>query len=229
MYYTGIDYHKRYSAACTLDVQGRVIREARINANAREAFAAYFKALDQPTKVAIEACWNWGVLYDLLETLEGIDEVILSNPAKNRIIAESMRKNDRFDAKALATLLRGNFISSVHVPARAVRMKKNVLRQRLWLSRMRTRVRNRIHCVIDRHPGLPRPAIKDIFCNQGLAWLKRANLPASERALLDEDLELHALVQGQIKAVEARVSRSVGSGHSATASTSSAPSRSLPA
>jgi hypothetical protein len=89
MYYTGIDYHKRYSVACTLDAQGRKIREVRIDANAPAAFAAYFRALDQPTKVTMEACWNWGVLHDLLETLGNVAEVILSNPAKNRIIAES--------------------------------------------------------------------------------------------------------------------------------------------
>ena len=208
MYYTGIDYHKRYSVACTLDVQGLKIREARINANAPEAFAAYIKALGGPTKVTIEACWNWGVLYELLETLEGVDEVILSNPAKNRIIAESMHKNDRFDAHALATLLRGNFISRVHVPAKPVRDKKNLVRQRLWLARARTMARNRIHNVIDRHPLLERPAVKDIFCNQGIHWLRRVKLPADERALLDQDLELHTLLQAQIKDMEARVKQS---------------------
>ena len=87
IYYTGIDYHKRYSVACTLDAQGHKIREARIDANAPAAFAAYFKALDKPSKVTMEACWNWGVLHDLLETLDNVVEVILSNPAKNRIIA----------------------------------------------------------------------------------------------------------------------------------------------
>ncbi len=39
MYYTGIDYHKHYSVACTLDAQSRKIREARIGRNAPEAFA----------------------------------------------------------------------------------------------------------------------------------------------------------------------------------------------
>jgi transposase len=205
MYYTGIDYHKRYSVACALDAQGRKIREARIEANAPEGFAAFFKALDQPSQVTMEACWNWGVLYDLLETTPGVSEVILSHPAKNRIIAESMHKNDRFDAHALATLLRGEFICRVHVPPREVRAQKNILRQRLWLVRMRTAVRNRIHNVIDRHPRLPRPAFKDIFCNQGIAWLRRVALPAAERALLDQDLETHSLLHAQIKAMEERI------------------------
>jgi hypothetical protein len=83
-----------------------------------------------------------GVLHDLLETLDNVTEVILSNLAKNRIIADSMHKNDRFDAHALATLLRGDFISRVHVSFCEVRDKKNLVRQRLWLSRMRTMGRN---------------------------------------------------------------------------------------
>jgi hypothetical protein len=67
MNYTGIDYHKRYSVACTLDGQGRLVKQARIDHNAPEAFAAYFEALDGPSEAVIEACWNWATLYDLLE------------------------------------------------------------------------------------------------------------------------------------------------------------------
>jgi hypothetical protein len=40
MNYTGIDYHKRYSVACTLDAQGRQLKQARIDHNAPESFAA---------------------------------------------------------------------------------------------------------------------------------------------------------------------------------------------
>lgn len=56
--YTGIDYHKRYSVACTLDGQGRLLKQARIDNNDPKAFAAYFKALDGPSEAVIEACWN---------------------------------------------------------------------------------------------------------------------------------------------------------------------------
>ena len=40
MNYTGIDYHKRYSVACTLDAQGHLLKQSRIDRNAPEAFAA---------------------------------------------------------------------------------------------------------------------------------------------------------------------------------------------
>ena len=128
MNYTGIDYHKRYSVACTLDAQGRQLKQARIDHNAPEAFAAYFAALDEPSETVIEACWNWATLYDLLEDTPGVAKVVLSNPAKNRIIADAQIKNDKVDAKALATLLRGNFVSTVHVPGKEVRQKKNTVR-----------------------------------------------------------------------------------------------------
>jgi len=141
MIYTGIDYHKRYSVACTLDAQGQKLHEARIDGNASAAFAAYFKKLGTPSEVVIEACWNWGVLYDLLEDTAGVAKVVLSHPAKNRIIADAQIKTDRIDAKALATLLRGDFVARVHLPSRDVRQRKNVVRQRLWLARIRTMIR----------------------------------------------------------------------------------------
>lgn len=42
MIYTGIDYHKRYAVACTLDAQGRKLHEAWIVGNIPAALAAYF-------------------------------------------------------------------------------------------------------------------------------------------------------------------------------------------
>jgi transposase len=165
MIYTGIDYHKRYSVACMLDAQGRKLHETRIDGNAAAAFAGYFKTLGEPSEVVIEACWSWGALYDLLEGIEGVNKVVLSHPAKNRIIADAQIKNDRVDAHALATLLRGDFVAKVHVPCREVRQRKNAIRQRLWLARLRTMIRNRIHTVVDRHPHLERPTVKDLFSN----------------------------------------------------------------
>jgi transposase len=205
--YTGIDHHKQYSVACTLDVQGRKVAQAKLAANAPEAFAAYFAQFDEPSEVVIEACWNWGAMHDLLETTPGVQSVTVSHPAKNRIIAEAQIKNDKVDAQALATLLRGNFVSRVHVPSRSQRSHKNVIRQRLWLARLRTMVRNRIHTVIDRHPQLERPEFADLFGRKGLAWMARAPVPEADRLLLDEALEMHKTVQAQIAELEARIDK----------------------
>ena len=205
MNYTGIDHHKRYSVACTLDARGAKVLEKRIDHNAPEAFAAYFAELGESSEVVIEACWNWATVYDLLEATPGVAKVVLSHPAKNRIIADAQIKNDRVDAKALATLLRGDFVARVHVPCKDVRAKKNTVRQRLWLARLRTMVRNRVHTVLDRHPQKERPAFADAFCHQGKAWMKRVPLPEPDRQLLTEDLELHELLCAQMGMLEARI------------------------
>jgi transposase len=107
--------------------------------------------------------------------------------------------------------LRGNFISRVHVPAPAVRARKNLLRQRLWLTRLRTMTRNRIHSLIDRHPRVERPVFTDLFGKRGLSWLNRIKLPAGERAVLDDELQLHALLQTQVKTMEERIGKALGS------------------
>ena len=138
MNYIGIDIHKRYCVCATQDEQGRKLGGARIEGNSASAFAQYLAGLQGPCKVAIEACWNWAKVYDLLETLPQIQETVVANPLKTRLIGEAQIKTDQIDANALATLLRGNFIARVHVPPKAVRARKNLLRQRLYWVRLRT-------------------------------------------------------------------------------------------
>ena len=75
--------------ASTVDATGTRICEARIDENAPAAFAAYFKALAEESKVVIEACWNWGWLYDLLREVDGIKDVVLAHPFKTRLIADA--------------------------------------------------------------------------------------------------------------------------------------------
>lgn len=121
--YVGIDYHKRYSVISAVDGTGRRLLEARVNGNTPDGFRAVFRRLPGPAKVAVEACWNWGKLHDILEEMPEVEEIVLSHPYKTRIIAESQIKTDKLDARKLAELLRGNFISRAHAPARHVRTR----------------------------------------------------------------------------------------------------------
>jgi len=75
---------------------------------------------------------------------------VLAHPLKTRLIADAQIKTDKIDAAALATLLRGNLVARAHVPGKATRLRKDQLRQRLYWSRLRTRIRNRLHALLDR-------------------------------------------------------------------------------
>src|ERR1043165_5845219 len=76
MRYVGIDYHKRYSVCSATDERGQPLKERRIAGNSAAGFAQFFAELGEPSKVVMEACWNWGWLYDLLGETPGVAEVV---------------------------------------------------------------------------------------------------------------------------------------------------------
>jgi transposase len=210
MNYTAIDWHKKYSAVCTMDEAGRIIKEKRIAGNHPQEFEAYFRGLEEPTAVVHEACWNWGKLYDMLEEMEGVREITLAHPFKTRLIADAQIKTDKVDARALATLLRGNLVARVHLPSREARQRKNWLRQRLYWVRTRTMLRNRVHALLDRQRELSLPAVSDLFGVRGMKALKALKLSEPDQQMLDQDMETLELLQGHIKAIENELQASAG-------------------
>jgi len=90
------------------------------------------------------------MMYDLLEELD--IKTVVGHPLKIRAIADAKIKSDSIDAKTLAHLLRVGLIPQVHVPPKEVREQKNLLRHRLWLVRLQTMTKNRIHQLIEKKP-----------------------------------------------------------------------------
>src|SRR5947199_2586663 len=104
MRYVGIDYHKRYSVLCATDERGQELKQRRINGNSASGFAQFFSELGEESKVVMEACWNWGWLYDLLAKIDEIDEVVLAHPYKTRLIAEAQIRPIRSTRRCWPTL-----------------------------------------------------------------------------------------------------------------------------
>src|SRR5215813_3622621 len=205
MNYVGVDIHKKYSVLCALDESGRKLREGRVEGNQASGFAQFFASLRGPSKAVVEACWNWGLIHDELEELEQVEEVVLAHPHKTRLIAEAQIKTDRLDAQVLGTLSRGNLVARAHVPSRATRARKNLLRQRLYWARLRTMLRNRVHALLDRQRQLELPQCSDIFGVRTLKFLRQVELSEPDATLLKEQLALHELVTQQMKAQEKRI------------------------
>jgi hypothetical protein len=89
MNYVGIDIHKKYSMLCALDERGRKQCEARVEGDSASGFARVFAGLEGPCKAVVEACWNWGWSTMSWKSLEQIDEVVLADPSKTRLIADA--------------------------------------------------------------------------------------------------------------------------------------------
>lgn len=199
MIYVGVDHHKRYSYLTAVDEQGKVRRSCRLP-NEREALTQVLADLGEPCRSVVEAGRNWGVMYDLLEELGA--QPVLANPCQVKAIAQARIKTDSIDSCTLAQLLRGDLIPCVHVPGRETRQMKNILRQRLFLVRLRTMVKNRIHMLLDRnHVVLPK--FSDLFGRGGKRYLAALELPSREEGnLLASHMSLLETLEVHIKQTE---------------------------
>ena len=92
-------------------------------------------------------------------------------------------KNDKVDARVLASLLRGGLVAECYVPPRDVRELRALVRHRVQLVKSAGMVKNHVHSLLDRY-GFRRE-FSDLFGKAGLEWLKRLELKPLDRLLLD--------------------------------------------
>lgn len=204
MKYVGIDYHKRYSVVCIVDDVGNIVAEERIE----HAFPERFGGLlgqHVPCQVAFEATMNWGWLHELLEQIPGLTRIVMANPLHVRLIAAAQVKTDKVDARKLAQLLRANLLPASHMPDRATRLRKEVLRQRTFWVRERTKVRNRIHRLLGRQHGLAMPQVSDLFGKKGRAALNKLVVQDPDDLLLRQQLTMLDILALSIRELEEKI------------------------
>ncbi len=207
MIHLGIDHHKAYSHVVALKDSGEILWEGRLKSD-REAFLELKEVLpaEEPVQSVLEAGRNWGLLYDTLEELELHPK--LANPLKTRMIADSFVKTDKIDATVHALLLKAGMTPLVYVPSKEVRAQRNLLRQRGWLVRVQTSLKNRIHNVLDRHHLTP-PVTSDLFGLMGRGWMKNLALGHPDELLLQADLALLDTLRAQIRQTEQWIEKSL--------------------
>jgi len=208
MNYVGIDYHKRYSVVTAIDEKGQVIRTQRLD-NRPDHFQEFFSSLDGPSEAVLEATRTWGVMYDLLEETDGVESVTLAHSLKVRAIAEAKIKTDKIDSITLAQLLRVDLIPAAYIPGKETRSFKDMIRQRVFLVRMRTRLKNRIHVLLDRL-HIPLPSVTDIFGKRGTNYLRSLNLPGVDGEILMENLQLQETLNSLIREAEREIESLLG-------------------
>ena len=203
MYYVGLDVHKAYCMTAVLDEQGQLIDRCRL-ASEPVTLRQYFRKFDEPTQVAVEACYNWGYFFDILQ--DCTEEVVLAHPLKTRLIVEARIKTDAIDARVLAELLRAKLLPVAYAPAAATRQVKNYLRYRAGLAMLNTQVKNKLHALLDQHEFPQRIAlgqVADLFGKQGLALLRTVQLPGTEQAVLESWLRMHEQLVGELRQANA--------------------------
>jgi transposase len=196
--FVGVDYHKKFSYGTIMTEAGEIIKQGRF-ANHPDSVASFLgEHSGSSCSAVLEATRNWMVMHDWLEEL--VDEVTLAHPLKVKAIAEAKIKTDKIDATTLAHLLRCDLVPAAYVRSPQARILTNLLRHRMFLVRVQTMTKNRIHVLLDRHPLIrSERSATELFTRIGIAWLKQLALSKYDRYILDSEVALLEHLQEQIK------------------------------
>lgn len=198
----GMDLHVRNSYLQVMDDSGRSLKRGRIHNNMPELAEFLEPFSDQPMTVSLESTTNSRSMHQLLEQYgeqAGVDLTAqVLDARKLRVIAESVNKSDKVDARILAELTRsGMSLPQCYVPDDEVFALREHLRHRSDLVRMRTMLKNRVHALLHRRGIAPPPKL-DIFTSSGRHWLAQCELDESGRSLVDQTLSAIEAIDRQI-------------------------------
>lgn len=113
MNYVGVDLHKKLITVCVMDANRKIVRTAKLYPSEPQRIVEFFASLEE-FQVVIEATASYFWFVELVEPKAAA--VVLANPAKLRVIAESTKKTDKLDAQVLAEFLARDMIPRVAMP-----------------------------------------------------------------------------------------------------------------
>ncbi|MCL6579464.1 MAG: IS110 family transposase [Candidatus Bathyarchaeota archaeon] len=201
--YVGVDVSKRKCWAAVVDGDGVLVDEFSFS-NDFEGIKRFVSRLSGGDCVVMESTGNlWVNLFEAVEA-SGV-RAVLANPLKMRAIASAKIKNDRVDAKVLASLLRGGLVAECYVPPKEVRALRALVRHRVQLVKSASMVKNRVHSLLERY-GFRRE-FSDLFGKAGLEWLRRLELKPLDKLLLDNFIEQIECLEKLIENVDAEIGR----------------------
>ncbi len=110
------------------------------------------RALPGDKRVVLEACSFWEHIYDAAAA--EASSVVLSNPYKTRLIAETRVKTDKVDSAALAMLLRLDAIPEAFAPPPELRQMRDTVKERIFYLAKELSIKNHLYGYLMRK-GIP--------------------------------------------------------------------------
>jgi transposase len=146
--FIGCDAHKKFSVFVAVNEKGQAGEALRV-AHDRQLYREFLARLPAHSAIAVEASGSYSWLVDELE--RSGHHPRLCNPLEAKRRMGLTNKTDKLDARGLAILLRNGTLPEVWIPAGEWRDQRELLRLRIFLVRLRTRVKNRIHGTLARY------------------------------------------------------------------------------
>lgn len=200
-HYVGLDVHKRSIVACALTGSGEVVFRDRFDCRPKAIVGFATQQLGRDDEVVLEATTHSLSVARFLAPY--VRRVVISNPAKTKMIAAATVKTDAVDARTLADLLRSNYVPEVWQPDSESETLRSFVSFRAQLSGTRTRYMNRIRAILqDLMIELP---TRKITAHAARAALEEAQLPPEDRIQVDNLLRLIDETQKSIDEVDAQL------------------------
>ncbi len=180
MNFIGVDLHKKSITVCVMDQNRKVLARRTINCKETTDIVDFVRKF-RPFKVVVEATASYPWFVELVEPLA--EEVILANPKKLRVIAESTKKTDRLDAQILTEFLVLDMIPRAYQPTPRQREHRTLVRHRQFLQSRITSVRSKVHHILSNYNA----DRKDLFSAQcGPAHFKEVPLSDADRFVIKQ-------------------------------------------
>ena len=136
--FIGCDAHKKFSVFVAVNEKGHASEALRV-AHDRQLYREFLARLPAHSAIAVEASSSYSWLVDEMERLGHRPK--LCNPLEAKRRMGLTNKTDKLDARGLAILLRNGTLPEVWIPPAELRDQRELLRLRIFLVRMRTRVK----------------------------------------------------------------------------------------
>ena len=190
----GLDVSDRHTNYCLLDSQGQVVEEGRLKTS-EEALLRRFQG--SPCRVVMEAGGHSPWMSRLFTAMRY--EVIVANPRRVQLIAQSTRKNDRTDAETLARLGRVDPRLLGPISHRDAQAQADLatIRGRKALVDARTLLINHVRGAVKSNGGRLPGCDAHSFHKKA-----RAHLPASLRSSLEPLLDAVQELTARIKELD---------------------------
>jgi len=200
--FIGCDAHKNFSVFVAVNEKGHAGEAFRV-AHDRQLYREFLARLPPHSSVAVEASRNYSWLVDEMERSGHRPK--LANPLEAKRRMGLTHKTDKLDARGLAILLRNGTLPEVWIPPSELRDQRELLRLRIFLVRLRTRVKNRIHGTLARfNVQVPGADLFGVAARLELG-ARLPELPLHSREAVEQELATLDFLETQIKSAEQRL------------------------
>jgi transposase len=206
MTFVGVDLHKQTITVAVVDGARKLLLRRRFSNLQTDKMTEFFTGLSE-FAVTVEATAGYEWFVQLVEP--HARRVVLAHPGKLKIITQSTRKTDKIDARVLAEMLALDQIPAAYRPTPRQREHRQLVRQRQFLQRRITSVRNKTRHVLANY----NKDRKDLFTEVGQEYLQGLPLLPADRFTVDQLAALWDFLVAQRAAVDRQL-REFGKGGS---------------